>query len=78
MFIFPLNSGACGISAFVTPDHFLQYTVMAFGMRNAPATSQRMMHLVLGDAPHYNVYVDDVVVYSDRGVLPTWWGIPDA
>ncbi len=36
----PLTDKASDISAFVTPDHFLQYTVMAFGMRNAPATFQ--------------------------------------
>ena len=61
----PLTERASDISAFVTPDHFLQYTVMAFGMRNAPATFQRLIQLVLGDVPHCNVYLDDVVVYSD-------------
>ena len=61
----PLTLRASDISAFVTPDHFLQYTVMAFGMRNAPATFQRLMQLVLGDVPCCNVYLDDVVVYSD-------------
>lgn len=34
----PLPSRSSDILAFVTPDHFLQYVVMAFGMRNAPAT----------------------------------------
>lgn len=34
----PLTARASEISAFVTPDNFLQYTVMAFGMYNAPAT----------------------------------------
>lgn len=29
------------ISAFVTPDAFLQYTVMPFGVCNVPATFQR-------------------------------------
>ena len=61
----PLTSRASDMSAFVTLDQFLQYTVMAFGMRNAPATCQHMMHLVLGDVPHCKVYLDDVVVYSD-------------
>ena len=62
----PLTERASDISAFVTPDHFLQYTVMAFGMRNAPATFQRLIQFVLGDVPHCNVYLDDVVVYSDK------------
>lgn len=38
---------------------------MAFGMSNAPATFQHMMHFVLGDVPQCNVYLDDMVVYSD-------------
>lgn len=60
-----LTSRASDVSAFVTPDHFLQYTVMAFGMRNAPATFQRLMHLVLGGVPNCNVYLDDIVIFSD-------------
>ncbi len=61
----PLTDKASDISAFVTPDHFLQYTVMAFGMKNAPATFQRLMNIVLGDVPQCNVYLDDIVVYSN-------------
>lgn len=34
----PLTHRAKEISAFVTPDAFLQYTVMPFGVRNAPTT----------------------------------------
>ncbi len=41
----PLTSSASDISAFVTPDSFLQYSVMAFGMRNAPATFQRLINI---------------------------------
>lgn len=33
----------------VTPDRFLQYTVMDFGLKNAPATFQPLMTQVLGD-----------------------------
>lgn len=61
----PLTSRASEISAFVTPDHFMQYTVMAFGLKNAPATFQRLMHLVLSDVPNCTVYLDDIVVYTD-------------
>ena len=60
----PLTPRASEISAFVTPDHFLQYTVMPFGVRNAPATFQCLMNLVLGSVKNCNVYLDDVVVYS--------------
>ncbi len=44
----PLTERAKEISAFVTPDHFLNYTVMAFGLRNAPATFQRLINRVIG------------------------------
>lgn len=60
----PLMPRASEISAFVTPDAFMQYTVMAFGMRNAPATFQRLMHTVLPEVQNCEVYLDDVVIYS--------------
>lgn len=60
----PLTPRAAEISEFVTPDHFAQFTVMAFGMRNAPATFERLMILILGEVKNCNVYLDDVVVYS--------------
>lgn len=64
----PLTPRASEISAFVTPDNFLQYTVLAFGMRNAPATFQRLMQKVLSDVPKCEAYIDDVVLYSDSWV----------
>lgn len=36
-----LTPRASQISALVTPDHFMQYTVTPFGLKNAPATFQR-------------------------------------
>ncbi len=61
----PLTERASEISAFVTPDHFLQYTVMPFGLRNAPATFQRLMHKVLMGVENCEAYLDDVVAYLD-------------
>ncbi|XDV32819.1 hypothetical protein PO909_003528 [Leuciscus waleckii] len=60
----PLTARASDISAFVTPDNFLQYSVMAFGMRNAPATFQRLINIVLAGVPKCNAYLDDLVIYS--------------
>lgn len=60
----PLTSRASDISAFVTPDNFLQYTVMPFGMRNAPATFQRLVNTVFADVPNCTAYLDDVVIHS--------------
>lgn len=51
--------------SFVTPDNFLQYTVMAFGMWNAPATFQRPIQRVLSSVTNCKAYLDDMVVYSD-------------
>ena len=59
-----LTERASEISAFVTPDYFLQYTVMAFGMCNAPATFQRLVNTVLQNLPNCTAYLDDLVIYS--------------
>lgn len=60
----PLSDRAKEISAFVTPDHFLQYTVMAFGLRNAPATFQRLINNVLEGVSNCEAYLDDLILYS--------------
>lgn len=38
---------------------------MAFGMCNAPATFQRLMHKVLSGVPNCEAYLDNVVVFSN-------------
>ncbi|XP_041947558.1 uncharacterized protein LOC121708759 isoform X4 [Alosa sapidissima] len=60
----PLTSRAAEISAFVTPDCFMQYSVMAFGLRNAPASFQRLMGIVLAGVQNCEVYLDDIVLHS--------------
>ncbi len=61
----PLTDRASEISAFATPDVFLQYKVLAFGLKNAPATFQRLMCKVLSNVKNCEAYLDDVVCYSD-------------
>ena len=60
----PLSARAQEISAFVTPDGLYQYTVMPFGMRNAPATFQHMINSVVSGLEGCAAYIDDVVIYS--------------
>ena len=60
----PLSERAQEISAFVTPDGLCQYTVMPFGMRNAPATFQHIINLVVSGLEGCAAYIDDVVIYS--------------
>lgn len=60
----PLTQHASEISAFITPDHFMQYTFMLFSLRNAPATFQRLINTVLCGVNNCKVYLDDIVAYS--------------
>lgn len=61
----PLTERAKEVSAFVTPDGFYQYKVMPFGMTNSGATFQRMMNIVIFELEGCEVYVDDLIVYSE-------------
>ena len=61
----PLTQRAREISAFVTPSGLYQYKVMPFGMKNAPATFQRMVNKLVRDIDGCEGYIDDVVIYSD-------------
>ena len=62
----PLTQRAREISAFVTPSGLYQYKVMPFGMKNSPATFQRMVNKLVRDIDGCEGYIDDVVIYSDN------------
>ena len=55
-------------TAFQTPCGVYCYTCMPFGLRNAGATFQRLMHISLGRQLGRNAeaYVDDIVVKSQE------------
>ena len=61
----PLTQRAREISAFVTPSGLYQYKIMPFGMKNAPATFQRMVNKLVRDIDRCEGYIDDVVIYND-------------
>ena len=61
----PLTDRAKEISAFVTADGLYQYKVTPFGMKNSPATFQRLMNLLISDIDGIDAYINDVIIYSD-------------
>ncbi len=60
----PLTERAKEVSAFVTPECLYRCQVLPFGMKNAPATFQRLMNLVTSGLQNTVTYLDDVVCYS--------------
>ncbi|XP_068239313.1 uncharacterized protein [Palaemon carinicauda] len=52
------------ISAFITPFGLFEYRVLPFGMTNAPATFQRMVHEVTRGLEGVYVYLDDIIIAS--------------
>lgn len=60
----PLTDRAKELSSFITSQGLFSYNVMSFGLRNAPATFQRLMNSVVVGLEGCAVYLDDVVIYS--------------
>ena len=62
----PLTDRAKKISAFVTPDGLYQYKVMPFGMKNSPATFQRLINMKITGFDNCKAYIDDAIIYSEE------------
>ncbi|CAI4062432.1 gag-pol fusion protein SKDI_07G3580 [Saccharomyces kudriavzevii IFO 1802] len=52
-------------TAFVTPSGKYEYTVMPFGLVNAPSTFARYMADIFRDLRFVNVYLDDILIFSE-------------
>ncbi|XP_076069754.1 uncharacterized protein LOC143041630 [Oratosquilla oratoria] len=50
-----LSERSRAISAFITPEGLYQFTVLPFGLRNAPATFQRLMNLAKNEFGHARI-----------------------
>jgi hypothetical protein len=64
----PLETESRKFTAFRTSRGLYQFTVMPFGLSNAPATFQRCMEEILGDL-HWQgvlVYLDDILIHADQ------------
>ena len=60
----PLTDRAREISCFVANDQAFCCKVMPYGMKNAPATFQRLMNSITYDIPQCVVYIDDLLLFS--------------
>ena len=62
----PMHKSDADKTAFRTCDGLYQFTVMPFGLKNAPATFQRLMDTVLSGLKWKGllVYMDDIIIYS--------------
>ena len=60
----PLTNRANEISAFVTPDGLYQYKVMPFGMKNSPATFQRLVNSLIFNPIGCKAYIQEAIIFS--------------
>ena len=62
----PLTPRAQQISAFVTPEGLYEFLVMPFGMKNAPATFNRLVSKTLSHLSIFcRVFIDDIIIFSN-------------
>ena len=64
----PLTERAKEVSAFATPNGLYQYKVMPFGMKNSPATFQRLVNNVICGLDGCDAYIDDFITTQTVGV----------
>ena len=62
LWLIPITKRVRKISAFVPLDGLYQYKVMSFGMKNSPATFQRVINSIIAGLEHCEAYVDDAII----------------
>ena len=62
----PMTDRAKELSAFVTPDGLYQYKIMPFGMKNSPATFQRLVNSLISSLDGCKAYIDDAIIFSQE------------
>lgn len=66
----PMAEGDKQKTAFSTPHGHYEFNRMPFGLKNAPATFQRLMNTILTGMQGLKclVYLDDIVIYGPRSL----------
>ena len=54
------------MSDFVTPDGLYQYKVMPFGMKNSPATFQRLVNTFICKLVVCKAIINDATIFSEE------------
>ena len=60
----PMSPESKQLTAFLTPNGLFQFTVMPFGLVNAPASFSRLMRRLLDGLDGAVNYIDDILIYS--------------
>ncbi|KAK3102478.1 hypothetical protein FSP39_011646 [Pinctada imbricata] len=56
------------LTSFVTPDGLFRFKVMPFGLKNAPATFNRMMRVILKGLAYTDSFLDDILLHTETWV----------
>ena len=69
----PMDPDSIPMTAFVTPHGLFQWKVMPFGLRNAPATFERLVRRILSGCESYTgSYLDDIIIFSSSWSEHLW------